>query len=253
MSVYGPTAKFLLRRRAQRHPGTRHGQRGRPLRLLISSGPTREPIDAVRFLSNYSTGYLGRCLASEALKRGHQVTVVSGPTPYRLPRGVRVIQVEHTRQMQDALRNQLPRADALIMAAAVCDFQPVRPTAAKLARRGTLTLRLTATPDVVGTLPRRAHQCLIGFALETERVVERALAKLKAKRLDLIVAQHANGTDSPFGPRPVTACFVDPSGSVTSLGEVSKSRLARRILDEVERLWYGGARVPRHRAEVLAT
>jgi len=116
--------------------------------MLISSGPTREPIDAVRFLSNYSTGFLGECLAREAVRRGHRVTVVSGPTDRAPLARATTIQVERAAQMQRALRHALPRADVLIMAAAVCDFRPVPIGATKLARRGRVALRRQATPDI---------------------------------------------------------------------------------------------------------
>jgi len=210
----------------------------RSLRLLISTGPTREPIDPVRFISNQSTGYLGTCLAAEALTRGHQVTLVSGPTTLKPPTGARVIWVEQARQMQAALQRQFPKADALIMAAAVCDFQPAHPTRTKLSRQGQLTLLLKATPDIVGGLARRPGQLVVGFALETARGLDRVAAKLKAKRLDLIVGQQINGTGAPFGKRPVKAVFLDAFGRVKRLGRTSKRALARELLDEIEGLWY---------------
>ena len=214
----------------------------RGLRILISSGPTREPIDAVRFLSNYSTGFMGSCLAQEALRRGHRVTVVSGPTDRApLPRAT-TIQVERAAQMQRALRHELPRADVLIMAAAVCDFRPVRISAAKLARRGRVALQLQATPDIVAHLPRRRGQLVVGFALEAERVRDRAARKLNSKRLDLIVGQHLNGSGAPFGRQQVEAMIAHPSGQVRELGRISKPALARALLDEIEQLWYGQRR-----------
>jgi phosphopantothenoylcysteine decarboxylase/phosphopantothenate--cysteine ligase len=179
----------------------------RPLRLLISAGPTREPIDPVRFLSNYSTGYLGACLAAEAIRRGHRVTLVSGPTQFLPPQGARVVWVERARQMQAALQAHLPKADALIMAAAVCDFQSAHPRHQKLPRQERLSLSLKATPDIVGGLPRRPGQLVVGFALETSQGLGRAFAKLKAKRLTFIVGQRVNGTASPFGRRRVEAFF----------------------------------------------
>ncbi len=222
----------------------------RPLRVLISSGPTREPIDPVRFLSNYSTGYLGSCLATEAIRRGHRVTLVSGPATVMPPRAARVLWVEQTDQMQAALRRELSKADVLIMAAAVCDFRPVKRRPVKLLRHRTRHLALRATPDILGSLPRRLGQLRVGFALETGHAQKHALGKLKTKHLDLIVGQRLpaprrsgqagmNGTEGPFGNRAVNAFFLSPSGRATPLGTVSKTRLARAILDEIERLWYG--------------
>ena len=211
---------------------------GRRLRIVISAGPTREPLDPIRFLSNYSTGYMGRCLVEETLARGHQAMLVSGPTGLIPPRGARVIWVERAQDMRRALERELRRADALIMAAAVCDFRPARRASKKLPRRGRLRLELTSTPDIVGTLPRRPGQVFAGFALETEAGFARARAKLRAKRLDLIVGQQA--TRSPFGRRPVQAFIARAAGPVRRLGTVAKPKLARALLDEIEQLWYGG-------------
>ena len=213
-------------------------ERRAPLRILISSGPTREPIDAVRFLSNYSTGVMGASLAQESMRRGHIATLVTGPVETAIPAGVRVIRVERAQEMQAALQTQMPRADALIMAAAVCDFSPVRPTKGKRLRRGRLTIALKATPDIVGNLPRRRDQVIVGFALETAAAPARAAAKLRAKKLDLIVGQVMNG-HGPFGRHPVHATLIRATGRSRRLGVISKPRLARAILDEIERLWYG--------------
>ena len=213
--------------------------RRRRLRILISSGPTREPIDAVRFISNYSTGVMGQCVAREAWRRGHRVTFVSGPTQVQPPAQISAVRVESARQMSLALRRAMPRADVLIMAAAVCDFRPVTVALTKLARRGRLSLRLEATPDLVARLPRRRGQLVVGFALEAARVRERTAKKLRDKRLDLIVGQELDGTGAPFGRRKVDAVLLWPSGRLRTLGPVSKPRLARVLLDEIEQLWYG--------------
>ena len=224
-----------------------------PLRMLISVGPTREPIDPVRFISNYSTGYMGSQVAAEAARRGHHVTVVSGPLSEPLPRSARIVFVEEAREMEAAMRRHAKGADAVIMAAAVSDFRPARPRASKLPRRAHLTLALEATPDIIGRLRRRAHQILVGFALESGRVVPRAKRKLRAKRLDLLLAQRVNGTGAPFGRRRVHAWLLErdarpgsrrrrAGGSVTELGRLSKPTIARVLLDKIEELWYGQRR-----------
>lgn len=223
-------------------------QRRRPLRLLISAGPTREPIDAVRFLSNYSTGTMGVCLATEARRRGHRVTLISGPISVRPPRGVHVRWVERTHHMHQQLAHALPTADVLIMAAAVCDFRPRTPRRAKLPRRGQLRLSLVATPDILSSLPRYPGQLRVGFALEATDAVTHAWEKLRAKHLDVIVGQtlspsgrlNGNGTSGPFGDRPVNAFLLRASGTSRRLGTISKAALARALLDEIEQLWYGG-------------
>ena len=207
--------------------------------MLISAGPTREPIDAVRFISNYSTGYMGARLAAEALARGHRVTLVSGPSVEPSPAGARVIPVETSVQMERALRAHAAGADVVIMAAAVADFRPARKSTAKLHRRSQVHLKLQATPDIIAQLPRRRHQLVVGFALESGPVVFRARQKLRAKRLDLLLAQQLNGTGAPFGRRHVNAWLLEPGGTVTNLGHLSKGRIARVLLDKIETLWYG--------------
>jgi len=246
--------------------------RHRRLRLLISAGPTRESIDPVRFLSNESTGYMGSRLAAEALARGHRVTVVSGPITEPLPGGARVVAVRTAREMEAAMRRHALRADAVIMAAAVSDFRPVRARASKLRRRARLSLRLASTPDILARLPRRRHQLRVGFALEGGRVVPAAARKLRAKGLDLVVAQsirpgsglrpersrrtqRVNGAGSPFGRRPVRAWLLSrrpgaQAPEVRSLGTVAKARVARVLLDKVEELWYGQRRP--HEADHVA-
>jgi phosphopantothenoylcysteine decarboxylase/phosphopantothenate--cysteine ligase len=211
----------------------------RALRVLLASGPTREPLDPVRFLSNYSTGYLGQCVAKEALRRGHQVRVVSGPVSLLLPSRARVVWVEQAVQMQRALRRWLRWADVVIMAAAVCDFQPASRRMRKLPRQGRLRVSLKATPDIIGSLPRVPGQIRVGFALETSHAAAHAASKLRRKRLDLIVGERINGR-SPFGAAPVQAFFLRPDGARRELGRIAKPRLAHAILDEAERLWYGG-------------
>ena len=217
--------------------------RTRPLRILISAGPTREPIDPVRFISNYSTGYMGAQVATEALARGHRVTVVSGPVSEPLPAGARIIRVERTSEMWRALQRQANHADVIIMAAAVADFRPARPMAEKIRRVRRWRLELEATPDIIGALPRRSGQVVAGFALETSRVLARAREKLRAKRLDVLLAQAMNGLGSPFGRRPVHAWLLSRDGEAVALGVVSKRTVAGALLDKVESLWYGQHRV----------
>lgn len=217
----------------------------RALRLLISAGPTREPIDPVRFISNYSTGFMGAQLAAEAIARGHRVRVVSGPISEALPPQASVVRVETAADMERALRRSAGWADAVIMAAAVSDFRPRVRASSKLARRAGAALRLEATPDIIGRLPRRPEQVVAGFALETGRVVAHAKRKLREKRLHVVLAQHASARaaetarGSPFGRRRVRAWLLSVDGVVRPLGRRSKRDVARLLLDKVEALWYG--------------
>ena len=212
---------------------------GRPLRILISAGPTREPIDRVWFLSNYSTGYMGALLAAEALERGHRVTVVHGPIPEPLPIGARAIPVERADEMERALRQHAKSVDVILMAAAVSDFRSARPADGKWTRRGRRVLILTATSDILGRLPRRRRQLVVGFAVESAHVVHRAQRKLRQKRLDLLLAQQANGSGAPFGRHRVQAWLLARHGPVKPLGKIAKPQVARTLLDKIEALWYG--------------
>lgn len=200
-------------------------------------------MDTVRFLSNYSTGVMGAVLASEALARGHRVTVVSGPSNTPLPAGATVVPVEQAAEMAQAMRQAAPQADAVIMAAAVADFRPSRVRAGKLSRRRGMTLRLMPTPDIIGALPRRRRQVVAGFAVEASSVVARARQKLRTKRLDLLLAQQTGPGGSPFGRRPVQAWLLERSvagpARVRPLGVTSKARVARLLLDKIEALCYG--------------
>ena len=217
--------------------------------MLISAGPTREAIDPVRFISNYSTGYMGRTLAEAALARGHRVTVVNGPSTEPLPKAAGVIPVVSAAEMERALRREARRAHVIFMAAAVADFRPVRPAIRKLARSARLTLRLAPTPDIIARLPRRTNQVIVGFSLEMDHVLQRAARKLREKRLDLLLAQQLERTEKagaklgpPFGRQPVRAWLLSRSGAVQALKGQRKSRIAQVLLDKAEALWYGDPR-----------
>jgi phosphopantothenoylcysteine decarboxylase/phosphopantothenate--cysteine ligase len=216
--------------------------RRRPLRILLSAGPTREPIDPVRFISNYSTGYMGAQLAREALVRRHIVTVVAGPGTVPTPPSARRIAVERSDEMARAMREGAKAADVVIMAAAVADFRPARRATGKLSRCGPRSIRLVPTPDIIAHLPRHSGQVVAAFAVESSQVVARAAVKLRRKRLDLLVAQQVNGTGAPFGRRSVQAWLLERGGSVVPLGVSSKTRIARVLLDKIEALWYGQPR-----------
>ena len=206
------------------------------MRVLITAGPTREAIDPVRFLSNYSTGAMGAALVAEALRRRHHVTVISGPVEVSWPRAARVVLIESAAQMERALWRAAVRADVVIMAAAVADFRPQHRAAAKLSRRGRLTLHLEATPDLIGRLPRRTGQVIVGFAVETGQVLARARTKLRTKRLDLLLAQRAEASGAPFGRRKVAAWLLRRGGIAQALGRVGKPSIARRLFEKIESL-----------------
>ncbi len=199
------------------------------MRFLITAGPTRQYLDPVRFISNPSTGRMGLALARAALHRGHQVTLILGPIPTaRLPKKARIIHVETTEQMAQACYKHFPRTDCLIMAAAVCDYQPARPRTTKIKKSSAaLTIKLKPTTDILTQLAlRKRRQLLIGFALETNAPQANALAKLKKKKLDYIIANTPASLDS----ERIDPIIISADGSVQHLGSVAKLSLARTII-----------------------
>ena len=214
-------------------------------KLLITAGPTREPIDPVCFISNYSTGTLGYTLAKMARVRGHRVTLISGPTEIPCPKGVSKVPVETAAQMHQAVSRLFPKTDALIMGAAVADFRPLRVANQKIKRSGVAgslrlwQLELVENPDIVADAARkrRQTQAIVGFALETEKLLPNARSKLKAKDLDAIVATryfpNRKGR-GPFGDEPVEGAILDRRGNTKAFRSLKKDHLASRILDTVE-------------------
>lgn len=158
------------------------------MRILITAGPTREPIDPVRYIGNRSSGKMGAALVRAALAAGHEVTVILGPVAVAFP-AARRINVETTEQMFHAVDREFPNHDLLIMGAAVADYRPVAASAAKLVRDGAGTLELESTPDIVAAAGRikRPDQRTVGFSLETTPDPQRVCDKLRQKNLDLIV------------------------------------------------------------------
>lgn len=210
--------------------------------ILITAGPTREPLDPVRFLSNRSSGKMGYAMAEAAAGRGARVLLVSGPVQLPPPAGVEVVRVETARQMRDAVMERLPDSSIVIKTAAVADYhvasvppQKVKKTAMRL------SLELDPTPDILAELgfeiQRRATgQLLIGFAAETENVVAEARRKLQAKKCDMVVANDVSGDNSPFDSDSNDVVLVLRTGEVTPLGRASKRELADRILDHALKL-----------------
>ena len=159
------------------------------MRILITAGPTREPIDAVRYIGNRSSGRMGAALCSAARAAGHSVTAILGPIQVSFPSQIRRVDVETTAEMLAAVLGEFPNHDLLIMAAAVADYRPVQASAAKIARDGVLTLQLESTPDIVAEAGRikRPDQRTVGFSLETSADADRVRGKMRQKNLDLIV------------------------------------------------------------------
>ncbi len=215
---------------------------GRPgslagVRVLVSVGGTREPIDPVRYLGNRSSGRMGAAIVTEALRRGAAVTAVVAATSVALPAGARVVRVETAQQLYDAVTAAAAAADVVVMAAAVADFRPKAAASQKLKKeRGVPELVLEPTPDTLAELgrTRRPGQLLVGFAAETEDHVAAGRRKLGSKHLDLVVVNHVEGTGSAFGAERADAYLVD-AAEVEPLKRTDKDEIARRLLDRVER------------------
>jgi phosphopantothenoylcysteine decarboxylase/phosphopantothenate--cysteine ligase len=202
-------------------------------RILITSGPTREHLDPVRYLSNASTGRMGRALAAAAIDEGHEVIVVSGPVEVTYPEAATVVRVVSTDDMLNACRERFGRCDGLIGVAAPCDYRPAHIEPRKIRKSGEpLQLELHETPDIVASVAvdRRAGQWLVGFALETEDHHLRALAKLEEKHCDLIVV---NGV-AAIGAADNAVEILDPAGAVVAVASGAKEDVARAIFQVIQ-------------------
>lgn len=213
-------------------------------KVVVSAGPTREPLDPVRFISNPSTGRMGFALAAEARRRGAEVVLVTGPTELSLPDEVRVIRVTTAAEMRDAVVAEAEDAAVVVMAAAPADWAPVSPASRKMKKtEAGLTLELALTPDILSELGRRkGRRLLVGFAAETHDLLANARAKLQAKNLDLMVANQVGaGTDSGFGAETNRVTILSRDGLAEELPLLPKSEVARLIFDRIALLRTGRA------------
>jgi phosphopantothenoylcysteine decarboxylase/phosphopantothenate--cysteine ligase len=204
-------------------------------RILITSGPTQEPLDPVRFLGNRSSGKMGAALASEALGRGAAVTVVLGPGAVAPPPGVEVVPVRTAEEMRAAVLARARDAEAIVMAAAVADFRPKGVVDTKLKKdAGVPELILEPTPDILGELGERGVPgVVVGFAAETDDLEAAGRRKLGAKRLDLIVVNQVGRQDTGFGSDTNDAMILSADGDDVSLRRWTKRELAVAVLDRV--------------------
>jgi phosphopantothenoylcysteine decarboxylase / phosphopantothenate---cysteine ligase len=208
-------------------------------RILVSAGPTQEPIDPVRFISNRSSGKMGYAIAEAAQTRGAQVVLVTGPTALPVPRGVEVVSVVTAEEMLKALSTRLAWSTTVIMAAAVADFRPAHPASQKIKKQGGTgqTLDLERTTDILASLSaQRTTQFMVGFAAETGNLIDHAKGKLTAKGLDLIVANDVTIDGAGFGSEQNTATLIDRQGALTELPLMPKRALADAILNRAQEL-----------------
>jgi phosphopantothenoylcysteine decarboxylase / phosphopantothenate---cysteine ligase len=205
--------------------------------VLVTAGPTREPLDPVRFLSNRSSGKMGYAIARSAARRGARVTLISGPTALPPPFGVELVAVETAADMAAALGKRFSDATLLVMAAAVADYRPSNAETRKMKRRSEgLQIELEAVPDLLAQLrPERPRQLMVGFAAETEELLPRARQKLRDKQLDLIAASLV-GPSLGFDKDEIALTLLDRTGRVTELGLLPKPVAAGRLLETAKAL-----------------
>src|ERR1017187_6624575 len=204
--------------------------------VLITAGPTREKIDPARYLTNRSSGRMGYAMAEAALRRGARVLLVSGPTALTPPAAAEITRVESAEQMRDAVLNLLPQSTIVIKTAAVSDYRAKSAFTQKIKRKGPLTLELEPTADILKEISlRKQSQIVVGFAAETENVLENARQKLAAKHLDAIVVNDISREGIGFDSdrNEVTIITHD---EVIEVAETTKWEVAQRVLDQVVRL-----------------
>jgi phosphopantothenoylcysteine decarboxylase/phosphopantothenate--cysteine ligase len=204
--------------------------------VLVTAGPTQEPFDPVRVLTNRSTGTMGHALARAAARRGGTVTLVTGPTTLSAPEGVEVIRVETAAEMNDAVEAHRDAADFVFMAAAVADYAPAEAADSKLKKGDdNLVLHLRRTPDILKRVGehKRSGQTLVGFAMETDNAHENARRKLEEKNLDWIVLNDLTEEGAGFGPSTNRVTLLPRDGTAEDLPLMPKPDVAEAILDRV--------------------
>jgi phosphopantothenoylcysteine decarboxylase/phosphopantothenate--cysteine ligase len=214
--------------------------------VIVTAGPTCEDLDPVRYLTNRSSGKMGYALAEAAARRGARVILISGPARLDPPQGVEFVSVRSTAQMHAAVLEHLPRATAVIMAAAVADYRPVAPQTKKMKRgNGRVTIELESTPDILAEVARGKRGLLaVGFAAETDHVAEHARAKLESKHADLIVANDVTSEGAGFDHDTNIITLYSRDGSEKAYSRMPKSDAAHRILDRMLELRRAGEAMP---------
>ena len=203
-------------------------------RALITAGPTREPIDPVRYISNRSSGKMGYGLAAAALRRGAEVTLISGPTALTPPPGAVFVPVQTAEEMREAVLQHLPPATIVIKAAAVADYRAKQAAAAKIKGKRDLTLELTPNPDILAEVAaRRTGAFIVGFAAETHDVAAHARAKLEAKGIDLLVANDVSQRGIGFDAEDNEVLLLDRWGGTRALPRMPKTEVADAILSHI--------------------
>ena len=210
----------------------------RKMNILITAGPTRERIDPVRFISNRSSGKMGYALAEAVVNAGHDAVLISGPVSIPPPDGlIRYISVESAEEMACEVRKYANYADIIIMAAAVADYRPKAPTSEKIKKSDkSMTLELERTTDILAELGEKYSsdtKTVVGFAAETENLIENAQIKLKKKRLDWIIANDVSRKDSGFQSDSNSVTMISAGGKVIEIPLMNKKEVAEKIIKEI--------------------
>jgi phosphopantothenoylcysteine decarboxylase/phosphopantothenate--cysteine ligase len=207
-------------------------------KILVSAGPTREYLDAVRYISNPSSAKMGIAMAEEAYLRGSEVMLVCGPTSNRVMDGVRIFRVETAGEMSDCISRHWENHDILVMTAAVSDYRPKTRFPGKIKKEAdSFSVELTRTTDILAEAAKTKNsRLLVGFALETEPGIENALEKVQKKNLDLICLNHLDSSEAVFGSDTIQITLVEPSGAFEELPKMTKTEASQRIWDKIETL-----------------
>ena len=209
------------------------------LKVLVTAAGTREPIDPVRFVGNRSSGKMGYAIAQAAAQRGAEVLLVSGPSALAIPANVKGVKVETTNEMLEAVMEAYDKMDVVIKAAAVADYRPRDVADQKIKKKtdDALTVVMDKNPDILKELgARKVHQVLVGFAAETQNLLDNAREKIVKKNLDMIVANDVTAAGAGFNTDTNIVKFLYPSGEVRSLEQMAKTEVANLLLDAVMEL-----------------
>ncbi|MDH5767529.1 MAG: bifunctional phosphopantothenoylcysteine decarboxylase/phosphopantothenate--cysteine ligase CoaBC [Nitrospirota bacterium] len=205
-------------------------------KIIVTAGPTREYLDPVRFISNRSSGKMGYALARAALRRGAEVTLISGHSLLSQPKGMKFISAETATDMLNAINQELPSSTVLIMSAAVSDFMPAEKTKEKIEKSGELIVKLQKTPDIISEISKNKNRLfIIGFAAETGRKIDRARKKLKEKNMDMIIFNDVTEADSGFEVDTNRVVIIDKEKE-TTLPLMSKDSVADAILERLSEI-----------------
>jgi len=206
--------------------------------VLVTAGPTQEPLDPVRYITNLSSGKMGYALATAACHRGARVTLISGPCALPAPPGVKMIGVRTALEMHEAVMKNFTKATVIIKAAAVADYRPESVSEEKIKKsKGLAGIRLVPNPDIIAEIgAKKTRGILVGFAMETQELLANARLKLARKKMDMIVANSLREEGAGFGTDTNIVTIIDSNGKEIRLDKMTKSQVAHRILDHVKTL-----------------